>query len=904
MKMKVSLLGIACMALLSMQGCIQPLTMDGDAGRTPGGPVDFVLGLADIQVTEDDYATKVDEMTVSSTLRMDDSIHVIMTSVPMDDVVVDSLGNPLTKGALVSSIAGFKVFGYDYASWSASCKPNIGVLQNVDMSAASGYYWPSNSNHLRFFAVSDGSSNGLNCVSTTMTSSTAGMPYFTYTPTTAGEDLLVADSGDKTSGTVSMSFSHIMSALDFVVTGFPSQITVSDIYINANVSSNLKTGGTYTFGSGWSSLTSGQLISSFNVSCPANSNTSVTSSSNKFFIPPQSVAANSVYVTVRLTSTDSSNNDGYMECYLPAMTFVAGRRYTFYISSGSLSQTLSVSDGSDFTASTATAESKNVGTVYSYLATSGKITGVSVLSARIPVPWTVEYSEDGGHTWSTTRPSWLSAGTASGTGGSAGEALSMTRAARSEVTVPSDAYPLGAMSGVTDLSTIHPIDRTACSRQTANCYIVHGSGKYKIPLVYGNSVYDGALYPDSYTRYRDNWRHHNLVNAYDREISSPSIYTDIVVNGNTGGATAALGNCTWIYQSKPNLVYVTPTVMSASNDVTIGGATIKFLEFEVVADNLDEGNCIIGILKPGSTTEFLWSWHIWIVAQNKPCFHGDGSVSSGLDWWNTYKNGCLILNSAVGELSPRRLGYERKVCRVRVKGGNGSVSNVISVGQDVHYTGTVTGYNSMTTGSSCIYTFGRKDPMFDYGSDGYNPNTPYSNTGGSGGMTAGYSISHPYAFSYIDSYDSRYDWQTNYSAWDNRWNRYNETGWNYYSQDNIGKTVYDPSPGWYTVPTMQWGMGFIDGAPDSPYAGNLRQMGSWGNNADSGLFLISYYGDYLFYEFKYTPSYWSNAIYNESWAMNAAFNDSNTGLVKNASGIGSSTSYVRPQYWGSDNLYW
>lgn len=893
------------LAALCIQGCIQPLTMDGDAGLMLGGPVDFTLGLEELTVTEEDYATKVDPMSVESNLSFSDSIHVVMVSALLDESAVDSLGNPLTKGALASSIAGFKVFGYEYVSWSASCTPNIGILQNINMSAASGYYWPSDGKHLRFFAVSDGSSNGLNCVTTSMTSSTAGMPSFTYTPTTAGEDILIADSGDKASGTVSMSFSHIMAALDFVVTGFPSAITVKEIRLNANGASAFKTGGTYTFGSGWSALTSGSLSSSFNTSVAANASVTVTGSSNKFFVPAQTIAANSVFVTVRLTTADSSNNDGYMECYLPAMSFVAGRRYTFYIAPGGFTPNLSITDGSDFTASTATAETKTVGTVYSYLTTSGKVGGTSTSSCRIPVPWVTEYSEDGGHTWSTTRPSWLSAATASGTGGSAGEALSMTRAARTVVDVQSDAYPLGSLSGVTDLSTLHSIHRTLHSRQTANCYIVHGSGKYKIPLVYGNGIVYGHLYPDSYTRRRDSGRHHNLKNAYGRDISSPSIYTDIVVNGNTGGATAALGNCTWIYQSKPNLVYVTPTV-SASNDEVVEGATVKFLEFEVLEDNLDEGNCIIGILKPGSTTEFLWSWHIWIVAQNKPCFHGDGSVSTGLDWWNTYKNGCWILNSAVGELSPRRTGYERKACKVRIRAG--STSSPITVEQGAHYTGTpaVTDWNGRTysSGNFNLYIFGRKDPMFGYtNSAGYNPNTPFEQLEGGHAMSAGEAVSKPYKVGWSSSYDERYKWYTDYDTWDNLWNRNSITDWNW-DQDCIGKTAYDPSPGWYTVPTLQFARGFINGSENT--SNNLYQSGNFSSNGSTGFFLRAYYGDYLWWEFKNCMNYWSNTIYNSTnWAMDLAiYTDDNNGISRNSTAIGT-LAYVRPQYWGEDNdTYW
>ena len=52
---------------------------------------------------------------------------------------------------------------------------------------------------------------------------------------------------------------------------------------------------------------------------------------------------------------------------------------------------------------------------------------------------------------------------------------------------------------VTDLSMVDCAGNARATMSTANCYMVHTAGDYKLPLVYGNAIKDGAANTAAYT---------------------------------------------------------------------------------------------------------------------------------------------------------------------------------------------------------------------------------------------------------------------------------------------------------------------------------------------------------------------------------------------------------------------
>lgn len=115
------------------------------------------------------------------------------------------------------------------------------------------------------------------------------------------------------------------------------------------------------------------------------------------------------------------------------------------------------------------------------------------------VAWTaLEFSINGGTTWSAEVPDWLDVFT---TGDDDPGTDQNTYNATIKVSAPQNPHTeslrrpnkaKGTAAAPYDLSTAKG------SRTTANCYVVDGYGYYKLPLIYGNGIVNGAPNPDAY----------------------------------------------------------------------------------------------------------------------------------------------------------------------------------------------------------------------------------------------------------------------------------------------------------------------------------------------------------------------------------------------------------------------
>ena len=146
-----------------------------------------------------------------------------------------------------------------------------------------------------------------------------------------------------------------------------------------------------------------------------------------------------------------------------------------------------------------------------------------------------------------------------------------------------------------DLSMVDNAGTARASMTTANCYLVHAAGKYKIPLVYGNAIKNGtdnrvAYYPGedgSITNGIDQFVNHN-----DTPISGPWI-TKSGSGVNAGmGLTATSAELLW---------------QDAAGLISAVGVDGDYLTFTV--GTFTGGNALIAV-KDGYDT-ILWSWHIW-----------------------------------------------------------------------------------------------------------------------------------------------------------------------------------------------------------------------------------------------------------------------------------------------------
>ena len=325
-----------------------------------------------------------------------------------------------------------------------------------------------------------------------------------------------------------------------------------------------------------------------------------------------------------------------------------------------------------------------------------------------------------------------------------------------------------------DLSLVNPITGASMSRETANCYIVTEPGYYYLPLFYGNAVVNGSDNISTAAPAKNgNANKGVFVNAYDVVISNSNIKTDIENAGQTLNTSG--GKLIWSTASATSnaLVIVDPNIYVRD--------WVGYLSFFVPSERFQEGSALIGVLKDGSTDEYVWAWHIWIT---------NGQVLETEEYTNYQSDRIDFLN--------------------RPLGGRGGTSLIAT-----------------------YYQFGMPFPIPpSNGTDStaalYNENGTYTFSYDSGGTitTLGKALSKPYLPSWSNYYfnDASGAAQKFYNIWD-------ATQTAVDTDKAVVKTIYDPSPAGMTVPRYNAFTGFTrtganvsSGAPT-----NCNVVGSFSN---------------------------------------------------------------------------
>lgn len=306
---------------------------------------------------------------------------------------------------------------------------------------------------------------------------------------------------------------------------------------------------------------------------------------------------------------------------------------------------------------------------------------------------------------------------------------------------------------------------------TANCYIINAPGKYKLPLVYGNGIKNNNFNKEAYT---------NPINFKD---GKNRILTFVKHNGDTISSP--------FIEIDEN---VNPCVFWADAKNMISNIQIKnnFLEFDIFNDvdtiEIVQSNAVIGI-KDKESGNAIWSWHIWVTDYN---LHDDIEIES-------YRFMQLNLGWCFGNIK----NYEgREVCLSLIQKdihGNDLPGRFdIEIIQLPH--------KENTMGNNTYYQWGRKDPF--PGGLGFNIEKPiymgtfYCNSMINGGETIASAISKPNVMFITSSAK----WCAIGKAY-NMWNAVNlSTAPQYIDKSTIGnmvKTIYDPSPIGYMVPSPE-----------------------------------------------------------------------------------------------------
>ena len=283
---------------------------------------------------------------------------------------------------------------------------------------------------------------------------------------------------------------------------------------------------------------------------------------------------------------------------------------------------------------------------------------------------------------------------------------------------------------------------------TANCYVVTHPGYYKFPLVYGNAIKNGAPNAIAYGVKDGKRISSTFVNHLDGPIEDPYIYKN-------SGCT--VGSADLVWQDAQYLV----TNIELCDDK-------KYIKFEVKRSRIEQGNAVIAV-RDGSGA-IMWSWHIWVT--NKDVYETvpiKTLALIGLTTEHTYN------------FMPVALGWDD---------------------DDIEH-------------PNCpYYQWGRKDPFCP--SDGTTDNkdkTLYDISGNNVNLTlkkapvtTSTAIKNPFIYYYFNGDNSsNHDW--NNTTYYDYWNATN--GNNTEINDNeVVKTVYDPNPVGYKMPSRVAFTGF------------------------------------------------------------------------------------------------
>ena len=407
-----------------------------------------------------------------------------------------------------------------------------------------------------------------------------------------------------------------------------------------------------------------------------------------------------------------------------------------------------------------------------------------VTHTKQAVAWKViGYSVDNGTTWTTNKPTWLTALSAeSGNGGTAAEAgtATLTKDVKDLLKERNDglknAPAVGSSSAPYDLSTKGGSE----SRSTANSYVISAPGHYRIPLVYGNAIKNGNYNPSSYQTSQTGPRIlSNFQDHAGNAIDNPWI------EKTNGGANSGVDGAEVVWADAANLVH-SPSITHVGSE--------GFLDFEVKAADIQSGNAVVEVTKSdgaGSKT-VLWSWHLWFAPKD---------ALDKIKVTNHQNENYYFTKEALGWKPIQWSGSTYSSARtVKVKveqtvANNGTKQEaVINITQNP---------GSVKQGSTTLYQFGRKDAFPGVDASKLATNSHFTENAGDN-MSIKNGIQHPDRY-----YAGGSNWNSNYGYY-NLWSADNTvTGdWNVGNDNLVVKTVYDPSPVGFKMPANNAFTGF------------------------------------------------------------------------------------------------
>lgn len=295
------------------------------------------------------------------------------------------------------------------------------------------------------------------------------------------------------------------------------------------------------------------------------------------------------------------------------------------------------------------------------------------------------------------------------------------------------------MTKPVDLSMVDNAGNARDKQWTANCYMVHKAGDYKLPLVYGNAIKNGVANSAAWTGVSGQLA--TFTNHANKPITDPWIKNNKDESGND------------IVVSTAELLW-----QDAQGLITAVGIIGDYLTLTVGKDaTTQQGNALVAAKDAGG--KIVWSWHIWVTKET----FADATLTTIATGSRDYK------------VTPVNLGWVPT-------GGDGKQ-----------------GYNT-------YYQWGRKDPFKAQGAPAEQSVYDIDDTAITGmtytnynSITIGDNIQNPTTFYYKQQTNSPCGTQY-YNMWDAQQGEQTQAVLKNITTATV-KTVYDPCPAGFCVPT-------------------------------------------------------------------------------------------------------
>ena len=681
----------------------------------------------------------------------------------------DELLTRATPVSDMSTYGSFSVFAAFYqGAWSPASQ-NLNFMYNVPVSLSGSvwspqpdYYWPGRDYNVRFYAYAP-----IDAEFAPKQHATANDFFIQYevpTDVLKQKDLLIAKSAEYAGNhgsIVPLEFKHVLTAVRFVVGDDMKAGTVNKVRLR-----NITSGGVYHPETGYVGKLVGQgIVKDFeqelNKVTDGTPGTAITEPFQTFMLPPQGFTDDSSVIEIVFTDDEGEYT---LSASLKDQMWNSGTTVTYKISTSSINWDyhLDVTGPSEYS---------YAGGTDVYKVTSYRENSKGVKEA---VSWTAEFSTDGGASWTTDKPDWLTDFTTSGQGSTVSQSFNATVGAQAgtdtnpHTAILKAAAPKGSAGQPYNLS-----NGTGAAQvvNTANCYVVGAPGYYSFPLVYGNAIKNGATNTSAYTTANSG---SNILSTFINHTGNG--ITDPYITNNAGCVPA-----------KAELVW--QDALSLVSDIKYNSGTNGGnISFKVDPSTIRQGNAVIAIKDVND--QILWSWHIWVT---------DEEIKNTIAVTNRQNVTYNLMSVNLGWCDSNITSYAGRSCKVKFTAGEKSQEITLQQAS-----------NSITTGgNSPFYQWGRKDPFLP--SDGLADanKTWYDKAGNASTLnpaTEDFSTGIPCIKNYILKPNVMQSNASGDALYQNLWSADNNV---YTANDNlVVKTIYDPSPVGFKLPASNAFTGF------------------------------------------------------------------------------------------------